>query len=443
MWAIATLAHLANQSLGFDVDFGLSVEGVLAVLLVFACGFALYRADGLSHLIMASAQIAYVMGTAPFAADHWLMVALTNLAYVVAYIAERPKADYPVSFAEAARLVFLVTYGAAFLAKLNTGFFDPQTSCAVFLYNHLSQVLPLPPPLAWLAIPLTIAAEGLVAIGLWHRRTARWAIQLGAFFHFALAASPAVRVFDFSCTVFAFMFLFSSENAPVVLDGFRARLGRAGELLGRYRAIWIGALCVFVAFASPILVARFPTLKRPFSTALVVAFLVYGMGFCLWMIRAHNRPMTARRKKGGLTPATLASVPLAVLLAISPYIGLRTVGAFTMYSNVRTELGTSNHLLLPRLRLFKLQDDLVEIVSSDDPGLAELANEGEVVHFVMLHRHVNDFPGIEVEYVRDGEHHIHTPDSPDPDLVEPLSWWLQVYYLGRPVPKVGAPRCQN
>ena len=46
------------------------------------------------------------------------------------------------------------------------------------------------------------------------------------------------------------------------------------------------------------------------------------------------------------TPAALYAIPLAlVLFGLTSYLGLRTAGNFSMFSNLRTETATSNHLL--------------------------------------------------------------------------------------------------
>lgn len=57
---------------------------------------------------------------------------------------------------------------------------------------------------------------------------------------------------------------------------------------------------------------------------------------------------------------------------LAPYLGLKTETSAAMYSNLRTEGGTNNHLFMPALRLTGYQDDLVEITQSDHPVLSGL-----------------------------------------------------------------------
>jgi hypothetical protein len=60
----------------------------------------------------------------------------------------------------------------------------------------------------------------------------------------------------------------------------------------------------------------------------------------------------------------------AVLIVhgLTSYLGLRTAGNFTMFSNLRTEGARSNHLLLGRnpLKLGRYQEDVVRFTAVDD-----------------------------------------------------------------------------
>ena len=59
---------------------------------------------------------------------------------------------------------------------------------------------------------------------------------------------------------------------------------------------------------------------------------------------------------------------LLSIYAATPYLGLRTAGNFSMFSNLRTEGTTSNHLLLSSnpLKLWNYQEDVVKIIEIDD-----------------------------------------------------------------------------
>lgn len=72
--------------------------------------------------------------------------------------------------------------------------------------------------------------------------------------------------------------------------------------------------------------------------------------------------------KSRLTPRWLYVFPVLLLLyASTSYLGLRTAGNFSMFSNLRTE-GDSNHLLLGSnpLKIWGYQEDVVRFIHIDD-----------------------------------------------------------------------------
>jgi hypothetical protein len=73
------------------------------------------------------------------------------------------------------------------------------------------------------------------------------------------------------------------------------------------------------------------------------------------------------------TPVWLFTFPALLLLhGLTPYLGLRTAGNFSMFSNLRTEGIRSNHLLLGSnpLKLWGYQEDVVKFAHIDDEQAA-------------------------------------------------------------------------
>ena len=73
---------------------------------------------------------------------------------------------------------------------------------------------------------------------------------------------------------------------------------------------------------------------------------------------------------------------ILVLFGMTSYVGLRTAGNFSMFSNLRTEGNGSNHLLLRNnpLKIWGYQEDVVRIIKIDKDA-------GAVIHhFKQLHR---------------------------------------------------------
>jgi hypothetical protein len=140
---------------------------------------------------------------------------------------------------------------------------------------------------------------------------------------------------------------------------------------------------------------------------------------------------------GVLRNFTLAAVFPAYLIfcGFSPYLGLRTVPAFSMFSNLLTEGQRANHLFVPNLRLASYQDDLVTILRS-----SHLAGK-PVRPFVSLQLQVQRLArernarNIKLVYTRDGIVHRTRQAERDPVLMARFSWiqrkWLKFRSIDR------------
>jgi hypothetical protein len=68
-------------------------------------------------------------------------------------------------------------------------------------------------------------------------------------------------------------------------------------------------------------------------------------------------------------------VVIALLNGVSPYLGIRTLSTFSMYSNLRVEPDYTNHCFMPKsANLLPYLGDTVKIIGSSDPYFAELIN---------------------------------------------------------------------
>jgi hypothetical protein len=107
------------------------------------------------------------------------------------------------------------------------------------------------------------------------------------------------------------------------------------------------------------------------------------------LLAREPRPCWRERAPGRLNSSGwLLFFPLLVFLnGISPYLGLRTVPAFSMFSNLRTEGGITNHLFMPAtaLRVASFQEDLVTILDVDDEGLKRFARRPRRTFFALQH----------------------------------------------------------
>ena len=77
-----------------------------------------------------------------------------------------------------------------------------------------------------------------------------------------------------------------------------------------------------------------------------------------------------------------------------------------MFSNLRTEGGVSNHFIVPAsVQIFDFQKNMVEIVSSSDKELQDLADENRLMAYFEFKDYVASNRPATVDYVLKGKQH--------------------------------------
>jgi hypothetical protein len=154
-----------------------------------------------------------------------------------------------------------------------------------------------------------------------------------------------------------------------------------------------------------------------------------------------------------MRPRLLALFPLFVLLnGAAPYLGLKTENTFSMFSNLRTEAGYANHLILDGgVRLVDYQDDLVYMESSSDEELSRLAKTGYALPYFEFRSYVSrkvragtaGSEPIRITYVR-GDRRVDVADAArERELAEPDRWLARKLLWFRPVFTGVSPPCTH
>jgi len=157
----------------------------------------------------------------------------------------------------------------------------------------------------------------------------------------------------------------------------------------------------------------------------------------VWLTRREHElqdaPLFAIRQP------VLVVLPLVVFLnGLTPYVGLKTETAWAMFSNLRTEGGRTNHLLVPaRAQIFGLQRDLVQVTGSSDRYLQSLARKGQLVPYFEIRRR----PDASVSYVRDGVERRFARVSDDPAFSSAIPRMVRRLILFRPVDRTEKQTC--
>lgn len=180
-------------------------------------------------------------------------------------------------------------------------------------------------------------------------------------FSWIMHASLALIGFvDFGALALALLFTFVPRPYQDLMS-IRLRAPILGHSMSRAHAYV--ALCVLSGIASG--VGRRLIAGVLFNAAALVL---------LWpvltaLVTRSGSPWSGVAPRSRVTPGWMFAFPLVLLLhGFTSYLGLRTAGNFSMFSNLRTEGPRSNHFLLGgnQIKLWGYQEDVVRFLHIDD-----------------------------------------------------------------------------
>ena len=421
LWAIAHMGHLLRKADPSDP---------LAWLLMAAAVLLVEKPSSRVRLgTLAAIQITYLGTQIPWTDNHQYLMGFANMGLFTAVLANwwSEGQNGSQSFLLPRRYLFatlLLSYGAAAIAKLNAGFFDPESSCAVTMFYDAVAVFGLerdggPDVLRSLDLlmPSLIAGIELMVPTLLLIPRARCAgVILVVLFHWAVSLSPTATAVDFTLVLFAFMILFLPATAATRLQTWVQHT--AAVLPDSLRTVFFVLLSFFLTIS---LADGRGTVhgNRNWiwlaATALVLGGLLLQLAFTE---RHSSSTPIPRRPLSNLGMVPYGLIILLQLANISaPYLGSKNIGSFVMYSNLQTERRHSNHFLLPRLPMDMGQDDLVEIVDSSSEWLRDVRESGRLLSWHELRRHLSYWPDTSITYRRGGRVYSYQRAVENPELV--------------------------
>lgn len=279
------------------------------------------------------------------------------------------------------RWLTIVVYGFATLAKCNAAYFDPTISCAsifsvqTFELYGLSHFFGEKTALGTAVGSLLI--EALIPILLIWQRSRGAGICVGVIFHFVLSLNLVKYFGNFSAVMFVLLFSWcSEERCKQIWTG----MSRLGQPIIRIWSIALGLLPM-LAIMSVLPWAEYVIARHVlylFFAGLVLwctarSFCAQSFGvqsFDVAGFRAGRLQGAELRSRVGAP--SLLILGFAILNSSTPYLGIKTRSALTMYSNLRIEPGYSNHLFMPASPdPLGLLSDTVEITATSDRLLRE------------------------------------------------------------------------
>jgi hypothetical protein len=247
------------------------------------------------------------------------------------------------------RPVLPVIYIFAGFHKLNTDFFNRDVSCA---NDFFLRYVPLDAATFrshWLALILPFGAvtwELSAALFLHLRRTQIWYLIFSAMLHGFLAFHHFA---DFGSLMLAMFYLWIPPALCHRLE------------IPRVKAYFI-ALFLTACFL-PLIPLRFLSTETTFG--LVGASLIGAFAVFMWgCIDFKNYKQFLFGVRIWMSPRQTLLPLFIAAFSITPYLGLRTSGNLTMFSNLKTEGERSNHFLLGNnpFKVFELQEDQIKFV---------------------------------------------------------------------------------
>lgn len=386
--------------------------------------------------------------TSPYHPNHILFSWVINLTILLTLaVAWRRRAqgetiesNWCRLFAPWARLELGVVYFFAVFHKLNSAYFNPEVSCSATMVREVGAIFPFLPTGFWVqqaAIHGTLVAEALIPVLLAVRSTRLAGLLFGISFHGLLALHPHPGIYSFSATVMALFALFLPES-------FAGRLQPPAWLRRTLRCVCVGGL-VFLGIwvgsgwlpFGQFLALRWPAWAFRIGFVTALAYAGGSLVLVLWLGRRHAQEL-AGRAPGSLRvlPALIVLPLFLVVVGLQPYLGLRTLVCFSMFSNLQTENGQSNHLLMPEwLQLTHWQRDLIEILETNDLRMAGFKRDGLTIPFLELRRiRTLARPGFHIRFRRGDEVFWFTGSDPTTHgSIEPLGPIGRRYFFFRPV----------
>ena len=315
-----------------------------------------------------------------------------------------------------ARGLLAVMYFYGIFHKINHDFLNPNVSCAVALYEPLTRPFGLDDNLfgRYGAIAATFVVELIALVCLYWRRFFWVGLTVGLWFHYIIPISAYSWYMDFSSLVLALYML--SVPREVSAQLYSTSVAVLHKARGR-TAILAGPTAVLTLLATLAASGLFVLGVAEFYPKRHVELIWHSAWLMVWsivggivMVLATRAALLALPYRGGRglrQPLLLYLFPgILFVSSLSPYLGLKTESSIAMFSNLHTEGGQTNHLLLnPPPYLFGYQSSIARIVASNHPEMDAARQTEQQMVPVALRTWLENHPGSWVTYELDGKIH--------------------------------------
>ena len=270
------------------------------------------------------------------------------------------------------RWSLIIVYFFTGFHKLNYDFLFSENSCANWyhtklFFNLTNQIIKPYPDIIYIISPfLVVILELTESIGLLFRKTQLIGLYSFILLHFYLSLGGFI---DFAAVCISLMIAFiPSKSFLNYQHVFSQKINLLFIKIDRLYCYVLGLICigiiVFIEKTFNILQTNNHRYIIFISGLLFIINLVYFSWFFIKKIYSEKIFVWDTENLFYKIPIQVYSFIILLLFQGSQnYLGLSTAGTFSMFSNLRTEGGSSNHLILSNnpLEVFRFQRDLVYI----------------------------------------------------------------------------------
>lgn len=401
------------------------LQGILHILVFAFAASLMLRPSSTKRLAMlAGANIVVAATQMPQMPNHNMIYFMIDIA-ILASIAladfskKRELATWWNGVEPFLRTALLICYGSATFAKFNSAWFNPTVSCATTMPAKEFAFLPFDVPWTsfWFMPFLVAGAEVIVSITPLNRKLRPYALPFAFVFHTMLSLTPVSNGLGFTFVLLALLTLYLPEDASTDLYNrgvrFQATIKKNGTLP-------VFAYGYVIIAASLAILSWFAVWPEAFSFIRYVPalFLLICFGSVIsWFSFKYRKSEQVRPAVGARNWLQILILIVVALNSLAPYLGVKTNATMTMFSNLKIEGGTTNHLIMPRLPMQTMADDLVAVISSSNPAVRTFQETGLLYTWHELRRKMAETPTASISYERNGERFDYEFAQDNPELV--------------------------
>ena len=400
---------------------------------------------------MALAHFVVFLSVQPSSSNHWMMQFFVNTTLFSSYgylVLRRRTFDIEADdwlelFRPTVCLLVVLLYCFAAFHKLNSGYFS-QHSYALTLYEDialgvqmrsLSPLFPMDESFLAILPHLSLLTELLIPLLLFFKPSRVLGILLGFCFHLLLSFKEFPHGTDFPTLLGAAYVLFLPSPAIGLIEHSILQRIRTSRQYEWFKQVIIPAILlglIFVPYVyslnrrNEVSAFSFENMKSHHWAIYVLCYL----GVVLLLLY-RLRPVDYKQGVsilGGMR--AWYTIPLLmILVAISPYLGLRTQSAFTMFSNLETEGNYTNHFIIPNdVQVFDYQKQVCVVETSAD-DIPTKALTGRLLPYYAFLRLTRRNPEASITYTFEGERFELDRIADKPALVAQPDWFERHYLV--------------